>query len=116
VSDTGRADTTDGGSMSRPHQDHAVTSRSSAATVAVEVEDLFLRDDLKAIGIPWVDRLLEECDSHTDLARVWTIIRCWGPDGEDIESMRALSVHSPPLEEHAEKARNLVVSIDRWRR
>jgi len=81
----------------------------------MHVEDLFLLDDLRSVEIPWVDRLVEGCATHQDVERVWTMIRCWGPDHEDVESITQLSTHSSRLQQDAEKLRKLVHSIESWR-
>ena len=73
------------------------TVEGQMRATTLRVEDLFFVADLKQLGIPWVDRLVGECESHEDLARVWTLIRCWGPVEEDVESTLRLSTHSSGL-------------------
>ena len=79
------------------------------------VQDLFLLDDLTSLEIPWVDRLVQGCSTHQDVERLWTLIRCWGPDHEDVESLSQLATHSSRLQQDAEKLRMMVRSFERWR-
>ena len=51
--------------------------------VTMRVEDLMFLDDLRALGIVWIDRLVGRCTSHADVERVRTLLRMWGPDCED---------------------------------
>jgi hypothetical protein len=79
------------------------------------VEDLFLLDDLKSLRIPWVDRLVGGCMNHEDVERAWVLLRCWGPDREDGETLSPASAPPSPFRRDAEKLRSMVRSIESWR-
>jgi hypothetical protein len=91
------------------------TVEALTTATTLRVEDLFFISDLRALDIPWVDGLLAKCESYEDLARVSMLIRCWGPDEEDVESTLGLSPYSSRLKEEAEKLRQLVLAVERWR-
>ena len=55
-------------------------------------------DDLRTLGIPWIDRLVGPCTSREDVETVWTLIRMWGPDHEDVKDMLELAAQLPHLE------------------
>ena len=41
-----------------------------------------LLDDLRALGVPWLDGLVDRCTSHRDVEMVWTLIHAGpGPRG-----------------------------------
>jgi len=84
-------------------------------TATMPVQDLFLLDDLRSLDIPWVDRLVQGCSTHEDVERVWTLIRCWGPDHEEVDSTSQSSTPHSRILESAEKLRRLVRAIERWR-
>ena len=75
---------------------------------SLRVEDLMFLDDLRALGIAWIDRLAGSCTSRTDVKRVWTLIRMWGPDLEDAKDILSLSGQLPRLEHDVEKTLSLV--------
>jgi hypothetical protein len=89
--------------------------RRPPTTATMTLEDLFLLDDLRSLDIPWVDRLVRRCSSHEDVVRVWTLIRCWGPDDDEVESKPRSSTPRSGILEGAEKLRRMVRSIERWR-
>ena len=77
--------------------------RGPANSGSLRVEDLIFLDDLRALGVPWIDRLIDPCRSPEDVARVWTMIRMWGPDHEDVSDLLDLSAQMPQLEHAAQK-------------
>jgi hypothetical protein len=94
-----------------PRSTNAPAPRKETALL---VEDLFLLDDLKALGITWVDRLVDGFTTHQDVERVWMQIRCWGPGPEDAVGVSGSSTHPSQLKEDADKLRNLVRLIETW--
>ena len=83
---------------------------------SLRVEDLMFLDDLRALGVPWVDRLIDPCTSHEDVERVWVLIRMWGPDHEDAKDMLRLSAQLPHLEQEAEKMLRIIRLCKSYRR
>ncbi len=73
----------------------------------MRVEDLMFLDDLRALGIAWVDRLVGSCTSHAHVERVSTLVRMWGPDCEDAKDVLRLSGQLPQLEQEVEKMLSL---------
>ncbi len=67
------------------------------------VEPLIFLDDLRALGVRWIDRLIDPCTSHKDVEMVWTLIRMWGPDDEDASQLREMSAQMPQLEDEVHK-------------
>lgn len=65
-------------------------------------------DDLSALGIVWIDRLVGSCASHADVERVRTLLRAWGPDGEDAKDVLRLSSQVPHLEQEVERVLCLI--------
>ncbi len=81
-----------------------MTTRGEPTTErSTRVEDLIFLDDLCALQIPWVERLVSPCASHEDVQRVWTLIRMCGPDHEDAMDMLSLSLQVPELSQDVEK-------------
>jgi hypothetical protein len=72
------------------------------------VEDLFFLADLEALGIPWVNAMAETCRSHEDVEAVRGVLRCWGPDEEDVEDARCLRSRVPEVHPEVERVRALV--------
>ncbi len=75
---------------------------------SLRVEDLMFLDDLRALGIAWIDRLAGSCTSRTDVKRAWTLIRMWGPDLEDAKDILSIAGQLPRLEHDVEKTLSLV--------
>jgi hypothetical protein len=69
------------------------------AETSIRVEDLMFLDDLRALGIAWIDRLADACSTRDDVERVWTLVRMWGPDSEDAKDVLRLSGQVPHLEQ-----------------
>ncbi len=65
-------------------------------------------DDLRALGIPWIDRLVGPCTSREEVERAWTLLRMWGPEHEDVKDMRVLAAQLPHLEQEVEKMLGLI--------
>jgi hypothetical protein len=81
--------------------------------MSMRVEDVMFLDDLRALGIAWIDRLVGSCSSRADVERVWTLIRVWGPDCEDAKDVLWLSgqlphFEQPHLEQEVEKMLGLI--------
>jgi hypothetical protein len=89
--------------------------RGPANNGSLRVEDVLFLDDLRALGVPWVDRLIDPCASTEDVERVWTLIRSWGPDHEDAEDVLHLSAHMPRLGHEALKIRRLIRICENYR-
>jgi len=83
---------------------------------AMRVEDAIFLDDLRALGIPWINRLLGPCTSREDVEGVWTLIRMWGPDHEDVEDMLQLAAQQPRLEQEVEKILGMIRLCESYRR
>jgi hypothetical protein len=77
--------------------------RGPSNSGSLRVEDLIFLDDLRALGLPWIDRLIGPCSSLEDVERVWTMIRMWGPDREDVSDLLDLSSQMPQLEHIIQK-------------
>jgi hypothetical protein len=93
-----------------------VTQRSGRANSgSLRVEDLIFLDDLRALGVPWIDRLIEPCSSREDVERVWAQIRTWGPDHEDASDLLDLSAHMPQLVHAAEQALAMIRLCENYR-
>lgn len=69
----------------------------------MRVEDRIFLDDLGALDLPWIDRLIDPCTSRADVERVWTLIRMWGPDHDDADDLLEMSTHMPRLEPEVQK-------------
>ena len=82
--------------------------RGPTSTRALRVEDVIFLDDLRALGIPWVDRLIGPCTSREDVETVRTRIRMWGPEHEDVKDMLELTAQLPHLEQEVEKMLGLI--------
>jgi hypothetical protein len=80
----------------------------------LRVEDLFLLDDLKALDLPWVTELASVCESHEDVKMLWTLLRAWGPDNEDVEELLVVSRPSSQRRETADRVRRLVRIVEGW--
>ena len=74
----------------------------------MRVEDLIFLDDLRALGIVWIDRLASHCTSHADVVRVRTLVQMWGPDCEDARDVLRLSRQLPRLEQEVERVLGLI--------
>ncbi len=81
----------------------------------MRVEDLMFLDDLRALGIPWIDRLVGPCGSHEDVEGVWTLIRMWGPDDEDAMDVLRLSAQLPHLTQEVEKILSMIRLCENYR-
>ncbi len=81
----------------------------------MRVEDLFFLDDLKALGVSWIDRLVVPCTSHQDVERVWSLIRMWGPDYEDVQDVLRLSVQLPHLKQEVTKMVGMIRLCENYR-
>jgi hypothetical protein len=82
--------------------------RRPTSEEAMRVEDVIFLDDLRAQGIPWIDRLVGPCTSREDVERLWTLIRIWGPDREDANDMVQLSARLPHLEQEVERVLRMI--------
>ena len=82
--------------------------RGPTSSTALRVEDVMFLDDLRALGIPWIDRLVGPCTSREDVERAWTLLRTWGPEHEDVKDMRVLAALLPHLDEEVEKMLGLI--------
>ncbi len=89
--------------------------RGPANSGSLRVEDLIFLDDLRALGVPWIDRLLESCSSLEDVERVWTMIRMWGPDHEDACDLLDLSAQMPQLEHATQQALAMIRLCENYR-
>ncbi len=76
----------------------ATNGRDVAHDGALRVEDLFFLDDLRALGVPWIDRLIDRCASHEDVEMAWALIHMGGPDAGDADDVLELSARTPPLQ------------------
>ena len=83
---------------------------------AMRVEDAMFLDDLRALGIPWINRLLSPCTSREDVERVWTLLRMWGPDREDVKDMLQLAAQQPCLEQEVEKILGMIRLCESYER
>jgi hypothetical protein len=72
------------------------------------VEDVIFLDDLRALDIPWINRLVDPCTSRGDVERVCTLIRMWGPDHADAGDLLQLSAQLPHLDQEVEKMLGLI--------
>ena len=72
-------------------------------------------DDLRALGLPWIDRLVGPCASHDDVERVWTFIRMWGPDDEDAMDVLQLSAQLPYLTQEVERILSMMRHCENYR-
>jgi hypothetical protein len=82
----------------------------------MRVEDLIFLDDLRALGLPWIDRLVGPCTTRADVERVWTLIRMWGPDHEDAEDMLRLSAQLPQMQHEVDKTLAIIRLCENYRR
>jgi hypothetical protein len=89
--------------------------RGPSKNGSLRVEELIFLDDLRALGLPWIDRLIDPCRSREDVARVWTMIRMWGPDHEDVTDLLDLSAQMPQLEQAAQKTLAMVRLCENYR-
>ena len=89
--------------------------RGASKNGSLRVEDLMFLDDLRALGLPWVDRLIDPCSSHEDVERVWTMIRMWGPDHEDVSDLLDLSAQMPQLGHAAQKTLAMIRLCENYR-
>ena len=80
----------------------------------MSVEDLFFLDDLKALNLPWVSRLVLSCGSHEDVKALWTIIRMWGPNNEDLEDCQQLADRSLEMKQAALDICSLLRIMHTW--
>jgi len=83
---------------------------------ALRVEDVIFLDDLRALGIPWINRLVDPCTSREDVERAWTLIRMWGPDHEDAKDMLQLSAQLPQVKQDVQKTLDLIRLCEEYRR
>jgi hypothetical protein len=82
---------------------------------SLRVEDLMFLDDLRALGVPWIDRLIDPCTSHEDVERIWVLIRMWGPDHEEADEILEMSVQMPQLEPEAQKILRMIRLCENYR-
>jgi len=80
------------------------------------VQDLIFLDDLKSLDVPWIDRLTASAASHEDVDRVWTIIRCWGPNNEDARDLADISARMPDFGDEVERILKLVRVTESYQR
>ena len=83
---------------------------------ALRVEDVIFLDDLRTLGIPWIDRLVGPCSSREDVETVWTLIRMWGPDHEDVKDTLELAAQLPHLEQEVEMMLGMIRLCENYRR
>ncbi len=79
-----------------------------AGPAAMRVEDLIFLDDLRALGLPWIDRLVDRCTTRADVERVWNLIRMWGPDYQDVKDMLRLSAQLPQMHQEVGKMLDII--------
>jgi hypothetical protein len=91
------------------------TRKGPTTATSMRVEDLMFLDDLRALGIPWIDRLVGPCASHEDVERVWTLIRMWGPDYQDAMDVLRLSAQMPDLTLEVEKILCMIRLCENYR-
>ena len=89
--------------------------RTPTSKRALRVEDAFFLDDLRALAIPWVDRLVDACTSRDDVQKVWNLIRMWGPDHEDVMDLLELSARLPHLEPEVERMLGMIRLCENYR-
>jgi hypothetical protein len=89
--------------------------RDVAHSGSLRVEDLIFLDDLRALGVPWIDRLIDRCASHEDVELVWALIRMGGPDDEDAGDVLELSAHMPQLEDEVQKILRVIRVLESYR-
>jgi hypothetical protein len=89
--------------------------RGPANSASLRVEDLIFLDDLRALDVPWIDRLIDPCGSRQDVERVWTMIRMWGPDHDDVSDLLDLTDQRPQLEHTAQKTLAMLRLCDNYR-
>ena len=82
--------------------------RGPTSSRALRVEDVMFLDDLRALGIPWIDRLVGPCSSREEVETVWTLLRMWGPEHEDVKDMHELAAQLPHLEQEVEKMQGMI--------
>ena len=82
--------------------------RGPTSSRALRVEDVMFLDDLRALGIPWIDRLVGPCSSREEVETVWTLLRMWGPEHEDVKDMHELTAQLPHLEQEVEKMQGMI--------
>lgn len=90
-------------------------AREPTTASSIRLEDLIFLDDLRALGILWIDELVSSCTSRSDVERVWTLIRMWGPDLEDAKDVLRLTGQLPRLEHQVEKTLSLVQLCENYR-
>ena len=73
-------------------------------------------DDLRTLGIPWIDRLVGRCSSREDVEMVRILIRMWGPDHEDVKDMLELAVQLPHLVQEVERMLGMLRLCESYRR
>jgi hypothetical protein len=91
------------------------TRKKPTTARSMRVEDLMFLDDLRALRIPWIDRLAGPCASHEDVEEVWTLVRMWGPDYEDAMDILRLSPGAPDLMREVEKILCLIRLCEGYR-
>ena len=89
--------------------------RGPANSALLRVEDLIFLDDLRALDVPWIDRLIDPCTSRQDVERVWTMIRMWGPDHDDLSDLLELADQMPQLEHTAQKILTILRLCENYR-
>ena len=72
----------------------------TAVTEPLWVEDLFLADDLRAIGQDWADAV-ESCTTHADVEKVRRLMRAAGR-GRGVQRVRMGKLPAAVSAEHAE--------------
>jgi hypothetical protein len=82
---------------------------------SLRVEDGIFLHELRALGVPWVDRVIDPCTSHEDVERVWSLIRMWGPDYEDAMDVLDLSAQMPSLEHEIQKILAMMQLCENYR-
>ncbi len=83
---------------------------------ALRVEDVIFLDDLRALGIRWIDKLVDPCTSRQDVERLWTLIRMWAANHEDVNDMLQLSAQALAVEREVQKMRDMIRLCENYRR
>jgi hypothetical protein len=80
-----------------------IGGRGPANNGSMRVEDRIFLDRLRALGFPWIDRLIDPCTSRADVQRILILIRVCGPDYEEANDLLEMSTQMPQLEPEVQK-------------
>ncbi len=80
-----------------------IEGRGPANNGSMRVEDWIFLDRLGALGLPWIDRLIDSCTSRADVEKVLILIRVCGPDYEEASDLLEMSTQMPQLEPEVQK-------------